>query len=1525
MWLKCGSRTSGAIRVKGGRGNAGQMRVKGGRHSKIGESCIISGQMRIAVAALSLFLASLAGEAAAQSNTPGMPVVNQVVSADFSTETFSFRWRAPTNAQNVVGYHIRRQQNVFVSGLNANSHPSRCDSLTDSQWRWSDADNARTDFPQLTGGVVVSATVFAYSEQTRPPSGNSHGNCYRWHVAAFTQNQVGNANPTNPILSRSNAGQQGCNAGQAKPWIGGANPYSSACTQHVEAGEWCHDNGGTPTFSTVRGNYECHASSITCLSGYINLIGVGCILGKTNAAPSTQCPALSEFNLDHRECACRGLATPKSSGTGCECTVAGAEGNCECPGGSSYNPQTNACECPAGETLVGRAGKVCIPDAAAQIYQACGDAGWTAVPSDTLSSCLIPITYAGSDEQECGIFVKDGREFSTFSVVPCVDVFGDPPVFPRAADHPEVPSSGAGERFVANCDEDENGNEIPNGYPPEHNLDGETECGCAEGYVGPWPNCVELTPGLVCTLQGWTHDSGTGKCRIPLTSGGTDYDGCFLSGGGAPQCADVFGEGLEIPAKLTGLALTLFNGFDSRKDTIIPYVAEGARVWRDAVAARHNGETDYDVALLANYDGNARIENRLIIATLSPVFIENGISFGADGSDTAAGRATLAAAFEMIPVRGAFVFNCGAGATPSGANTLSATECECGGAFPIRRGRGVCAADCPDGMVAVEGECLEATAANKCRAGGWDTGGGLCIISVADFQSNASTMTAALLFNQCALGESEFLPECAEVFGADLDFPRKPPGEIPRYPFNCDADGTRGLVPATMNTANADGQWTTEECMCADSTGIRKGAVALSSGGGYAPLVGGRCEVCAADEFRDGEDCVKACSAGKVTLGRMCVTAAEKCEARGWDKTTGAVCHFGNRGDYLIYDVSGGFFDLRSGGLCNITSGSVASEPDCSDVFGPNLEFPQIPSPAAFRRYVYNCDPDGTRGLTPATHNHSGAIDCVCEDSFKVRRGAESGKLNGDQSVMLGGVCECPNGKVESGDGLSCVCPANMVAEGEGCACPAGTTDLQGYCVSAAEKAGAEKCTEAGWTFADGACAIPVSTGGTVSAGCQIGSGGSGVSCADAFGEGFGFPAKPSSLFAVAAYVYDCVGGATPSGANQNGETTCQCPGENVYVEGECVDGTAENKCKAKGWEVTENNSGQKFCGVNVVNGLVGLSGGVDRFLEGCLLTENPRPGDDGCHLEFGLDFNFPQRPADGGSPYYAINCGTASGGVSANNGLLPAGMADGATDCYCGSGATRFGATTVGNGAGVTLRYDGVCLSDEDETRAAGGCEMAGWDLEPEGDKGWRCAIPVMQGTMAAETGCFVSGEGAPRCSEVFGRSYAFPMTTATAVTFAFGCGEKMIPEGVNLRGETSCECAAENADGDCICGGGRTENANGECVCAEGKAEMGGVCVPEEGAFGGSAGGVAGQVELCEAFGGEVLEEGEVAYGCRGLDEAGTFCLLGSEEVFPCRGLFLRARDCNVGYGRPRPLLNPFICGSVCPSQTARGRHCE
>ena len=575
------------------------------------------------------------------------------------------------------------------------------------------------------------------------------------------------------------------------------------------------------------------------------------------------------------------------------------------------------------------------------------------------------------------------------------------------------------------------------------------------------------------------------------------------------------------------------------------------------------------------------------------------------------------------------------------------------------------------------------------------------------------------------------------------------------------------------------------------------------------------------------------------------------------------------------------------------------------------------------------------------------------------------------------------------------------------------------------------------------------------------------VSCADAFapksgegegGEGVGggglsFPTRPMSLFAVAAYVYDCAGGATPSGANENGETTCQCPAAMVYVDGECVEATAINKCKAKGWD-TERFGDLDLCGVNFVNGLLANLTG-DRFTDNCIL--NPRlPEDESCRIQLGANLNFPQRPADGSSPHYAYNCGStrgSSGLVSANNGLLPASAANGATNCYCeDSTATHFGATVttvIDNGGGAALSYGGVCLSGE-SARAAAACEGAGWSLTSD-SKGWQCAIPVMRGTLSAgaSEGCYLSGVATvalPQCSEVFGANFAFPpKPTGTPPRYVFDYGEKMIPESSNLQGETMCECAATNAQGQCICGGGRVERNNPEggthCVCIRGTAEVGGICVNREGPIGGVTVGIAAQVTLCAAFGGEVLrgegveavegsftptspfvealiEEAEEfakahssfapetnalaeavllwamndadyyapilphesanqivlnyysraldsgvpvrndcesqttvrgmvdcifglipqggtrieavegmegdAYACRGVDKSGTFCLLGSATVFPCRGLFTRARDCNIKYNRP--LLNPFLCARMCrPLTTSRGPNCE
>ena len=69
-----------------------------------------------------------------------------------------------------------------------------------------------------------------------------------------------------------------------------------------------------------------------------------------------------------------------------------------------------------------------------------------------------------------------------------------------------------------------------------------------------------------------------------------------------------------------------------------------------------------------------------------------------------------------------------------------------------------------------------------------------------------------------------------------------------------------------------------------------------------------------------------------------------------------------------------------------------------------------------------------------------------------------------------------------------------------------------------------------------------------------------------------------------------------------------------------------------------------------------------------------------------------------------------------------------------------------------------------------------------------------------------------------------------------------------------------------------------------------------------------------LCDRLGGEIVQ---VTVGvlpvCTEIDTDDTFCIAGSREVFPCRGLYRRVLLCNQ-YNRPAK--NPFICEAACLS---------
>ena len=80
-----------------------------------------------------------------------------------------------------------------------------------------------------------------------------------------------------------------------------------------------------------------------------------------------------------------------------------------------------------------------------------------------------------------------------------------------------------------------------------------------------------------------------------------------------------------------------------------------------------------------------------------------------------------------------------------------------------------------------------------------------------------------------------------------------------------------------------------------------------------------------------------------------------------------------------------------------------------------------------------------------------------------------------------------------------------------------------------------------------------------------------------------------------------------------------------------------------------------------------------------------------------------------------------------------------------------------------------------------------------------------------------------------------------------------------------------------------------------------------------------------LCTDLGGKIENSTAGENICSEIDLNDTFCVVGADEAFPCRGLFKHVLLCNVEYSRPA--LNPFFCGARCDAATekARGPRCE
>ena len=697
------------------------------------------------------------------------------------------------------------------------------------------------------------------------------------------------------------------------------------------------------------------------------------------------------------------------------------------------------------------------------------------------------------------------------------------------------------------------------------------------------------------------------------------------------------------------------------------------------------------------------------------------------------------------------------------------------------------------------------------------------------------------------------------------------------------------------------------------------------------------------------------------------------------------MCNIAINGGSQIRDNA----DNSQYGLCNIVSDTLDGHPDCVDVFGPNLNFPQRPASAVV--FQYNCDPAETTGRQPATFN-----------------------LNGETE------CSCPAGKTSRGNSI---------------------------CFNESLAATADRCLNAGWGIS------PIANGQNIRCGnrtlrvsspnyeedkdvdftdCYALPHDGGVTCATVFGATIPQNAPHSNGYDnfQRSYVYDCDPdgrrGLIPATVNTISALECECADSGKtrigarqrpktllagqaafsgFFGGFCVDEVGRQKCENAGWTVSVDYGGS--CGVQIT-----LSGGES--FDKCYFSGTSEPQ---CADVFGADFAIPAPTVseEGATLRFVYNCDPTE-----NKGLVPATINTiSALECACPGGGILFGGACVcPDGHGIQgdvcvacsvgqIVQDGICtacptgqgiLADGSCGACTGGqevqdgvcaCTTLGQELNngvcapiqcPEGQKlfvdelyseyagchdaeivdsaedcrakDWVaravnfgranlfCDIPftryLASGGNVSDTSCIInpaeSSTVANKCRDLFGNPSQFPPATGDAdedrkgyVTHcnAEGTIPGAIPATINLTGAKECSC--DSAAGyvgeypNCACPPGGSVNANGVCACASGSVVHGGACIPEEGDFGEAL----SDELLCGAFGGTVRTATGGREVCSGMDANDTFCIMDSAAGFPCRGLFKHLRSCNVQFNRKA--LNPFFCGEKCGAQKAVGSECR
>ena len=1117
--------------------------------------------------------------------------------------------------------------------------------------------------------------------------------------------------------------------------------------------------------------------------------------------------------------------------------------NCDPAGSKGLFPATTntvgatACACPPGQ-VVKQEG--CAAPTTPK--ERCRAAGWT-LSAD--GECEIGFkTPDGANPGRCFF---DLPPSASQTAIPCHAVFGTEYAFPAKPSDRDAPV------YIYNCDPDGRAGALP----ATANRTGETQCRC-DAAGGDWPNCA----GKACTDAGWDYSAADNACGILLTlANGAAADRCRLTGSDSPQCDEVFGSTANyFPAPIVSIGTTLRFVYNCDPDGGGAFPATANTVKATACACPPGKHLIGGTCVASPAADSCRASGWSLSladgACATPVTLAGGAAsdrcyftgsaepqcadvFGAPAIIPAP---TLAASGATLR----FVYNCDpdgdrGGAIPAAANTVAATECSCAaagqtlrngvcncppeqgirtdgtcGACPPGQGvvngacnacpaetsvmNGVCtcpiagqviqngACVCPVGRLVREGACAEPiTNAEKCAAARWiygehrpqdlaTMGDGLCLILIEDVRADRRHNKCNILDSAGANVNSLL---CTDVFGDDLALPLRPPdNSAPRYVYNCDPNGQSGLIPAAKNTIGAT------QCACPAGQGLRDDETCGVCVAGQ-ELVNG---VCASSAIADGaRNCLNAGREFSAANGGACAAAITLSGGELFDR-----CHF---------------FGSNS--------------PQCADVFGTDLVFPGDPGAVV----IYNCDPDGTTGLVPATINTIGAAECACPvretringvcenhrdicadagwsydahaDACKIGSraadAADRGFCRFDDAPLFSQLrfprCQDVFGAdyalpQKPTDGGAPIYAYNCDPHGDAGALPA-TVNLAGETQCRCDASGGtwpncagKACASAGWSYsaADGACGVLLTlANGAAADRCSF-IGSDSPQCADVFGERLDFsPPALSTLGATLRFVYNCdpngETGLVPATTNTTGATACGCPpGENPLGEA-CVSSAATDSCRAGGWTLSAADGS---CGIAVT-----LAGGT--AADRCHLTGSAAPQ---CADVFGAAAVFPSLAVTGGAtPRFVYNCDP-----NGETGLVPATTNTiGATACGCPAGTEPIG---------------GACVS----AAVTDSCRTGGWTLSAADGS---CGIAVTLAGGTAADRCHLTGSAAPQCADVFGAAAAFPSLTVTGGAtprFVYNCdpnGETgLVPATTNTIGATACGCPAgtELIGGACV-----------------------------------------------------------------------------------------------------------------------------